>query len=423
MDRKVYDTYTALLNSELKMATGCTEPIAIAYAGARLRQVLGAIPEHCTVYCSGNIVKNVFAVTVPNSGGAKGIDTAALLGIIGGDADYVLDVLHAVTPEDVELMNKLLAEKICDCELVEGVENLYIRIEAEHGSDTALVEIKDYHSNITRIEKNGEVLFNAEEETNQASSIDKSLLNVRDIFEYANTVNLDDVRDVLLNQVKCNSAIAEEGLKNPWGSQVGRTIYEHDMGKSVWNKARAYAAAGSDARMNGCPMPVVINSGSGNQGITVSMPVYVYATDLGIEEDKMLRALALANLISLHQKRYIGSLSAYCGAISAATASACGVAYMLGGDYALICDVITNSINTTGGMVCDGAKSSCAAKIATALDMALLAYEMSQKKRVFMPGEGLVEDNIEETIANVGRMGRDGMKSTDVEILKIMLGK
>ena len=423
MDRKVYNTYTALLNSELKMATGCTEPIAIAYAGARLRQVLGEIPEHCTVYCSGNIVKNVFAVTVPNSGGAKGIDTAAILGIIGGDADYVLDVLHAVTPEDVELMNELLARKICDCELVEGVENLYIRIEGNHGPDTALVEIKDYHSNITRIEKNGQVLFNAEEEATEASSIDKSLLNVRDIFEYANTVDLNDVKEVLLNQVRCNSAIAEEGLKNPWGSQVGRTIYEHDMGKSVWNKARAYAAAGSDARMNGCPMPVVINSGSGNQGITVSMPVYVYATDLGIDEEKMLRALALANLISLHQKRYIGSLSAYCGAISAATASACGIAYMFGGDYSLICDVITNSINTTGGMVCDGAKSSCAAKIATALDMALLAYEMSQKKRVFMPGEGLVEDNIEETIANVGRMGRDGMKSTDVEILKIMLGK
>ena len=423
MDKKVYDTYTALLNSELKMATGCTEPIAIAYAGARLRQVLGEIPEHCTVYCSGNIVKNVFAVTVPNSGGAKGIDTAAILGIIGGDADYVLDVLHAVTPEDVELMNKLLAEKICDCELVEGVENLYIRIEAKYGSDTAMVEIKDYHSNITRIEKNGEVLFNAEENATEASSIDKTLLNVKDIFEYAGLVDLNDVKDVLLNQIKCNSAIAEEGLKNPWGSQVGRTIYEHDMGKSVWNKARAYAAAGSDARMNGCPMPVVINSGSGNQGMTVSLPIYVYAKEMNVDEEKMLRSLALANLISLHQKRYIGSLSAYCGAISAATASACGIAYMFGGDYALICDVITNSINTTGGMVCDGAKSSCAAKIATALDMALLAYEMSQKKRVFMPGEGLVEDNIEETIANVGRMGRDGMKSTDVEILKIMLGK
>ena len=423
MDKKIYDTYSALLNSELKMATGCTEPIAIAYAGARLRQVLGEIPEHCTVYCSGNIVKNVFAVTVPNSGGAKGIDTAALLGIIGGDADSVLDVLHAVTPEDIELMNKLVADKICDCELVEGVENLYVRIEAKAGENTALVEIKDYHSNITRIEKNGEVLLNADEEGSETSTIDKTLLNVRDIMEYANTVDLNDIKDVLLNQIKCNSAIAEEGLKNPWGSQVGRTIYEHDLGKSVWNKARAYAAAGSDARMNGCPMPVVINSGSGNQGMTVSLPIYVYAQDMGVSEELMLRALALANLISLHQKRYIGSLSAYCGAVSAATGAACGIAYMQGGDYKLICDVITNSINTTGGMVCDGAKSSCAAKIATALDMALLSYEMSKKNRAFMPGEGLVEDNIEETIANVGRMGRDGMKSTDVEILKIMLGK
>jgi len=423
MDKKVYNTYTALLNSELKMATGCTEPIAIAYAGARLRQVLGELPEHCTVYCSGNIVKNVFAVTVPNSGGAKGIDTAALLGIIGGDAESVLDVLHAVTPEDIELMNKLIADKICDCELVEGVENLYVRIEAKAGENTALVEIKDYHSNITRIEKNGELLFSAEENGTEASAIDKTLLNVHDIFEYANTVDLADIKDVLLNQIKCNKAIAEEGLKNPWGSQVGRTIYEHDLGKSVWNKARAYAAAGSDARMNGCPMPVVINSGSGNQGMTVSLPIYVYAEDMGVDEDTMLRALALANLISLHQKRYIGSLSAYCGAVSAATGAACGIAYMQGGDYRLICDVITNSINTTGGMVCDGAKSSCAAKIATALDMALLSYEMSKKNRAFMPGEGLVEDNIEETIANVGRMGRDGMKSTDVEILKIMLGK
>ena len=423
MDKKIYNTYSALLNSELKMATGCTEPIAIAYAGARLRQVLGEIPEHCTVYCSGNIVKNVFAVTVPNSDGSKGIDTAALLGIIGGDADYVLDVLHNVTPDDIALMKKLVADGICDCELVEGVENLYIRIEAQHGSDTALVEIKDYHSNITRIEKNGEVLFNAAEAETEASSIDKSLLNVKDIYEYANTVELDEIKEVLLNQIKCNSAIAEEGLKNPWGAQVGRSIYEHDMGKSVWNKARAYAAAGSDARMNGCPMPVVINSGSGNQGMTVSLPIYVYATELNIDEEKMLRALALANLISLHQKRYIGSLSAYCGAISAATGAACGIAYMQGGDYKLICDVITNSINTTGGMVCDGAKSSCAAKIATALDMALLSLEMSRKERVFMPGEGLVENDIEETIANVGRMGRDGMKSTDVEILKIMLGK
>lgn len=422
MKKEVYDTYVSLLHKELTMATGCTEPIAIAYAGARLRAALGAIPEHCTVYCSGNIVKNVMAVTVPNSGGAKGIDTAAMLGIVGGDADSVLDVLHAVTQDDIDLMNKLLAEKRCDCELVEGVENLYIRIEAECGSDTALVEIKDYHSNVTRLEKNGVPLIEEVAPEQKASqSPDKSLLNVRDIYDFANEVNLDDVRGVLENQLRCNSAIAEEGLKNPWGAEVGRTILESS--DSLVNRARAYAAAGSDARMNGCPMPVVINSGSGNQGITVSMPLLVYAREYKVDEDKVLRALALANLISLHQKRYIGSLSAYCGAVSAATASACGIAYMMGASYETLCGLITDSINTTGGMVCDGAKSSCASKIATAVGTALLSMEMSEKGRVFLPGEGLVENDVEETIANVGRMGREGMKSTDVEILKIMLGK
>lgn len=424
MKKEVYDTYVSLLHKELTMATGCTEPIAIAYAGARLRAALGAIPEHCTVYCSGNIVKNVMAVTVPNSGGAKGIDTAAMLGIVGGDAESILDVLHAVTEDDIALMNKLLAEKRCDCELVEGVANLYIRIEAKAGDDTALVEIKDYHSNVTRLEKNGVSLLEevlAEEISTPAP--DKSLLNVRDIYEFANEVNLDDVRAVLENQLKCNSAIAEEGLKNPWGAQVGRTIMELSDKDNLVNRARAYAAAGSDARMNGCPLPVVINSGSGNQGITVSMPLLVYAREYNVDHDKMLRALALANLISLHQKRYIGSLSAYCGAVSAATASACGIAYMQDKSFETICGLITDSINTTGGMICDGAKSSCASKIATAVGTALLSMEMSSKGRVFLPGEGLVEDSVEETIASVGRMGREGMKSTDIEILKIMLGK
>lgn len=423
MNKKTYDTYVSLLHKELTMATGCTEPIAIAYAGARLRAALGAIPEHCTVYCSGNIVKNVMAVTVPNSGGAKGIDTAAMLGIIGGDASRVLDVLHAVSEEDIALTKKLIAEKRCDCELVEGVANLYIRIEAEAGEDTALVEIKDYHSNVTRLEKNGKPLIAVSEAgESEADAPDKSLLNVRDIYDFANEVELDDVREVLENQIRCNSAIAEEGLKNDWGAEVGRTILESE-GESLVNKARAYAAAGSDARMNGCPMPVVINSGSGNQGITVTMPLLVYAKEYKVEHEKVLRALALANLISLHQKRYIGSLSAYCGSVSAATASACGIAYMLGADYEKICGIITDSINTTGGMVCDGAKSSCASKIATSVGMALLSMDMSLKGRVFLPGEGLVEDNVEDTIASVGRMGREGMKSTDVEILKIMLGK
>lgn len=425
MDKKIYDTYVSLLHNELTMATGCTEPIAIAYAGARLRQVLGDIPECCTVFCSGNMIKNVMAVTVPNSGGSRGIDIAAMLGIIGGDAESVLDVLHSVTEEDIALTKKLVGEGRVKCELVEGVANLYIRIEAKAGENTALVEIKDYHSNITRMEKNGEVLLDADapKADGSADAPDKSLLNVRDIITFADEVDLDDVRDVLMNQLKCNSAIADEGLSRPWGAEVGRTIMQSADASSIVNKARAYAAAGSDARMNGCPLPVVINSGSGNQGITVSLPILVYGREYRLPGDQILRGLALANLLSLHQKRYIGSLSAYCGATSAATASACGIAYMLGADYDIICGIITNTINTIGGMVCDGAKSSCASKIATAVGMALLSMEMSIKGRVFKPGEGLVEDSIEETIESVGRMGRVGMKGTDVEILKIMLEK
>ena len=424
MDRKIYDTYVSLLRSELTMATGCTEPIAIAYAGAKLREVLGRLPERCTVYCSGNIVKNVMAVTVPNSGGARGIDTAAILGMVGGDASQVLDVLHAVTPEDIALMRELVASGMCQTELVEDVANLYIRMEATAGDDCVLVEIQDYHSNITRIERNGQVLLNAAEKQETGEDApDKSLLNMRDIIAFTEEFDLADLRPVLENQLLCNSRICEEGLTNPWGAEVGRTIMEGEDGRSLVNRACAYAAAGSDARMNGCPLPVVINSGSGNQGIAVSMPLLVYAREYAVPQDTLLRALALANLTALHQKRFIGSLSAYCGATSAATASACGIAWMLGGDYDVICGVITNSINTIGGMICDGAKSSCASKIATATNMALLALNMSRKGRVLKPGEGLVEDDVEQTIASVGRMGCIGMKCTDVEILKIMLGQ
>lgn len=424
MDKKIYNAYVSLLRSELTMATGCTEPIAIAYAGAKLREVLGAIPERCTVYCSGNIVKNVMAVTVPNSGGAKGIDTAAVLGMVGGDASQVLDVLHAVTPEHIALMQKLVASGMCQTELVEDVANLYIRMEATAGADSALVEIVDYHSNITRIERNGEVLLRAGDGPKEAEEEpDKSLLNMRDILAFAEEADIEAVREVLENQLRCNSRICEEGLANPWGAEVGRTIMEGDDGHTLSSRACAYAAAGSDARMNGCPLPVVINSGSGNQGIAVSMPLLVYAREYDVPHEKLLRALALANLTALHQKRFIGSLSAYCGATSAATASACGIAWMLGGDYDVVCGVITNSINTIGGMICDGAKSSCASKIATATSMALLALNMSRKGRVLKPGEGLVEDDIEQTIASVGRMGCIGMKCTDVEILKIMLGQ
>ena len=422
MDRRIYDAYVSLLREELTMATGCTEPIAIAYAGAKVREILGRVPDHCTVYCSGNIIKNVMAVTVPNSGGMRGIDTAALLGMIGGDPSVELDVLHAVTEENILEMARLKEAGVCSCELVEGVANLYIRIEAEAGEDTALVEIREYHANITRIEKNGIRLQDGSEETEKAVLEDRSFLNIRDILQFADELNVEDVREILENQIRCNSAISEEGLRHPWGAQVGRTIAECGIQGSLIDLARSRAAAGSDARMNGCPMPVVINSGSGNQGITLTMPLVVYAEANAVEHDRLLRALALANLIALHEKRFIGSLSAYCGAVSAATASACGVAYMLGASYDVICGVLTNSLNTTGGMVCDGAKSSCAAKIATAVGMALLAMEMSLRDRVFREGEGLVEADVEQTIRSIGRMGRVGMKATDVEILNIMLG-
>ncbi len=424
MERRIYDTYVSLLNKELKMAMGCTEPIAIAYAGAKLRQLMGCIPEHCDVYCSGNIVKNVMGVTVPRSDGSKGIAIAALLGIVGGDVDHVLDVLQSVKDEDIVLAKKMQSEGRCNCELVEGVENLYIRLEGRAGEETALVEIKDYHSNITKLMKNGELLFDAADPEGEAEAApDKSLLNLKDIWEFADTVDVEDIRPVLTNQIKCNTAIAEEGIKNPWGAQVGRTILEGPCADNIVERAKAYAAAGSDARMNGCPLPVVINSGSGNQGLTVTLPLVTYAREYNIPEDKMLRALAFANLVSLHQKKYIGSLSAYCGAVSAATASAAGIVYMLGGTFEQACDTVTNSINTIGGMVCDGAKSSCASKIAMSVGTALLSMQMSMKGRVFQPGEGLVKGDIESTIASVGRMGREGMKSTDIEILQIMLDK
>ena len=316
------------------------------------------------------------------------------------------------------------AEGRCSYELVAGVENLYIRIEAEARGESALVEIRDYHSNITRIKKNGSTLFDKGSPQASASApIDRSLLNLKDILTFADEVDLDDVRHLLERQIECNSAISEEGLEHCWGAQVGRTIMEGPEANTLIEQARAYAAAGSDARMSGCAMPVVINSGSGNQGITVTMPLVVYAKAYGIDHEKTLRALAAANLISLHQKKYIGSLSAFCGVVNAAAASACAIAYMLGADYDQISGILTNTLGTIGGMVCDGAKSSCAAKISAAVATALLSMEMSRKGRVFRPGEGLVENDVEATIASIGRMGRDGMQSTDLEILNIMLGK
>ena len=422
MEKALYENYLKILHEELIPAMGCTEPIAVAFAAAKAREVLGRMPERMMVRSSGNIIKNVKGVVVPNSGGQKGIAAAAVLGVVGGRPELELQVISQTTPEQIEEAKRLVAAGICDCQLAEGVDNLYIRAEVYAGEESAVVEVRTKHNHISLIEKNGQVQFQQPDiETSKAG--DKRLLNLKDILTFANEVEIGDVQELLQRQIDYNSAISEEGLKNPWGAQVGRTLLESIEHPTLRAQARAAAAAGSDARMNGCALPVVINSGSGNQGITCTMPVVTYAKALGSTQEQLYRALTLTNLIALHQKRYIGNLSAYCGAVSAGTAAACGIAYLEGADYEVIGRTIVNAIGNAGGIVCDGAKASCAAKIATAVEAGIMGYEMARRGRVFPFGEGLVETDYEQTIRNIGYMGRVGMQQTDVTILNLMLDK
>jgi len=421
MDKIQYDNFVKILKGELIPAMGCTEPIAIAFAAAKAREVLGQIPQKMVIRCSGNIIKNVKGVVVPNSGGQKGVEVAAILGVVAGKAELELQVISQVKQEDMDKTRMLYNQGICICELEEGEENLFIRAELTAGQETAAVEVKTKHNHISRIEKNGQLVFEHPDITTQESG-DKSKLNIKDILEFANEVNLDDVREIICRQIKYNSAISEEGLTHKWGAQVGQTLLKSGS-SDVRTSAKAAAAAGSDARMNGCALPVVINSGSGNQGITCTMPVVVYAVEMEADEDTLYRALVLTNLLSLHQKRYIGNLSAYCGAVSAGASAACGIAYLNGADYDVIGKTIINTLGNVGGIVCDGAKASCAAKISSAVDAGIMGYEMAKCNLIFPFGEGLVEKDYEKTIQNIGRMGRQGMKSTDVEILNIMIGR
>ncbi|MCD8223234.1 MAG: L-serine ammonia-lyase, iron-sulfur-dependent, subunit alpha [Clostridiales bacterium] len=422
MDSSRYDNYLRILKNELVPALGCTEPIAIAYAAAKAREVLGEFPDHVEMVCSGNIIKNVKGVIVPNSGGLKGIDAAAALGIVGGDASRELEVLEGVTEADIEKTKNLIAAGFCSCSLQEGVENLYIVAKVTKGAHNAEVTIINRHTLITRIVKDGDVLYEHQVSEQSPDYVDKSLLNVKDILAFASEVNLEDIREVIGRQIALNTAISEEGMKNPYGAEVGRTLVDI-YGDDVKTRARAYAAAGSDARMGGCSMPVVINSGSGNQGMTVSLPVIEYAKELQASEEKLYRALVVSNLIAIHQKKYIGSLSAYCGAVSAACGAGAGITWLCGGGEEEIGLTIINTIGNVGGIVCDDAKSSCAAKIAASVDAALLAHYMAMKHRSFQPGEGLVRGDVEGTIRSLGYVGRVGMKSTDTEILNIMIDR
>ena len=426
MQQEIYENYINILKEQLVPALGCTEPIAIAYAGAKAREVLGEFPQKVVVKCSGNIIKNVKGVTVPNSGGLKGIDTAALLGIIGGKADMQLEVLESVTDEDRMYLRELLQKDICTCDLVPGTDNLYIDITVYFDNHSAQVVISDSHTNIIKIVKDDTVIYdkvNKIAHVENSAPADKSLLNVKDIIEFANTVNIDDIKPILERQVKCNMAIASEGIKNKYEANVGRNLlalYGEDI---LPIKARAMASAASEARMSGCSLPVVINSGSGNQGITTCVPLVVYAQYYNIPEEKMYRALAVSNLLAIHQKKYIGNLSAFCGAVSASYACGAAITYMLGGNFNQIASTIINTLGNTCGIICDGAKPSCAAKISSSLDAALLAHTMSMKGDRFKSGEGIVKEKKKKTIRAVGYIGKEGMKSTDIEVLNIMIDK
>lgn len=421
MEKKQYDSYVKLLKEELVPALGCTEPIALAYAAAKAREVLGVFPDRAEVACSGNIIKNVHSVKVPNSGGLKGVEAAVILGITGGDAAKELEVLKTVTEEDRSRARELLESSYCKCILKENVANLFVEVHVFSGEEDALVRLEDTHTNITRITRNGETVW-AKPDGGQEEQKEEVQLNMQDIIAFAREVDLDEVRAILERQIQYNYEISEEGLNHDWGVQIGRIIEEEKKDDIQW-KAIARAAAGSDARMGGCPLPVIINCGSGNQGMTCSLPVIEYARQTGKSHEQLLRALCISNLMTQHQKKYIGSLSAYCGVVCAAAGAGAGVTYLCGGTQKQIEDTVINTIANVGGMVCDGAKASCAAKVSSALQAAFLGHSMAMRGIRFEEGDGIVMDENEETVKAAGYVGRAGMQQTDVEILNLMTGK
>ncbi len=421
MDMPSMDNHLQILREELVPALGCTEPIAVALAAAKARRTLGAFPQSLTAFCSGNIVKNVKAVTVPNSGGLRGIEAAAVLGAVGGDADAQLEVLAAVTPADIQTTRRLLEQEFCTTRLVDGVDKLYICVLAEGGGHKAAVTIEGHHTHVSQVTLDGRCLYR--DQTPAGGDVrrgDRSALTIASILEFAGEAPLDQLRPILMRQVECNMAIAQAGLENPYGAGVARALLD-EPDPSVLTVARARAAAASEARMSGCPLPVVINSGSGNQGITVSVPVAAYAAAKGVGEERMLRALAVSNLVSIHLKYYIGDLSAFCGAVTASCGVGAALAWLDGGGYEAVADTITNTLAAVSGIFCDGAKPSCAAKISAALDAAFTSYHMAMGHRAFRPGEGVVGGDVEQTIRSVGLIGREGMEVADKEILQVMM--
>lgn len=417
-----YEKYLEILEEELAPALGCTEPIAIAYAAATARDVLGDFPSRIKIYCSGNIIKNVRSVVVPNTGGLKGIEASALAGIVGGNAEDKMEVLTQLDKQHASKVSELLEKGICQVYALDSQKSLHIIIEVSAGQDSVNVEIQDFHTNIVKIEKNGQAVYEkpVSDKSYLGTLTDRSILNVEDIFHFAETVDIKKVKALVERQIKYNMAIAGEGLKGYYGVNIGNTLLNYGAA-GIYNKMKAYTASASEARMSGCELPVVTNSGSGNQGIASSVPVIIYAREKGINEEQLIRALVLSNLLTIHQKTLIGRLSAFCGVVSASCSSGAAITYLAGGSLEQVKMTITNTLANVSGIVCDGAKPSCGIKIAASLDAAIMAHLLALDNKAYFPGDGLVKSNIEDTISSVGRMARDGMKETDEQILKIML--
>ena len=419
-----YPHFVQILREELVPAMGCTEPIAIAYGAARARAILGRLPESVLIEASGNIIKNVKSVVVPNTDGLKGIEAAAAAGIVAGNADKILEVISEVTDAQKQAIRSFLATASVRVTPSpdDVVFDIIITLRAKE--DTVRLRISDYHTNIVLIEHNGQTLLSSGKVSEQAKGeglTDRSILSVEAILDFANTCRLDDVRAMIDRQINYNYAIAVEGLENNWGTNIGSVL--RDMyGTDIKMRARYMAASGSDARMSGCELPVIIVSGSGNQGITASVPVIEYAKELSVSYEKMIRAVLLSDLLTIHMKTGIGRLSAYCGAVSAGCAAGAAIAYLHGGGLREISHTLVNALAIVSGMICDGAKPSCAAKIASAVDAGLLGYHMFKNGQEFRGGEGIVTKGVEATIVNVGRLGRLGMRETDKEIIRIMTG-
>lgn len=419
----LYAEYIRILKKELIPAMGCTEPIAIAYAAARARNLLGEMPQRVCVGASGSIIKNVKSVIVPHTGHMKGIEAAAAAGIVAGDDSRVLEVIADVSESQVEAIGRYLQKTPVEVRHIDYGRVFDIEIEVWAGEHSARVRIADEHTHIVREEKDGNVLLSADEDEacRQEDEPDYATLTMEGIWDFAMTVDIDDVRPTLERQIACNSAISAEGLTGDYGANIGKVLLRA-YGNGIVNRAKAAAAAGSDARMNGCEMPVIINSGSGNQGITASVPVIEYAKELGASEEKLYRALCLSNLTAIHQKAGIGRLSAYCGAVNAGAGAGCGIAYLRGSDYEGVVHALVNALAIISGVVCDGAKASCAGKIAAAVDAGILGYDMYLNGQQFYAGDGIVAKGVEKNIENVGRLGRDGMRETNREIIEMMIG-